>query len=144
MTEIFYRKRYQARRRALRKSMPNIRSDPLVKAQESANTRCTISTGTAWTNISLDFYCPEFKLAIEVDGDSHFVSGAEDYDKARQEYIESFGIQFLPASPAGGRFTNEDVCKNIDGVCQEIYEKIEVQKELDKLFPRVEKKVIES
>ena len=73
----------------------------------------------------IDFYCPEFKIAIEIDGDSHFKTGAEDYDKARQEYIESFGIQFLPASPAGGRFTNEDVCKNINGVCQKIYEKIE-------------------
>ena len=66
----------------------------------------------------LDFYCPKLKFAIEVDGDSHFVSGAEEYDKARQEYIESFGIQFI-------RFTNDEICKNLDGVCQEIYEKIE-------------------
>ena len=32
----------------------------------------------------LDFYCPRLKLAIEIDGDSHFVTGAEDYDKERQ------------------------------------------------------------
>jgi very-short-patch-repair endonuclease len=66
----------------------------------------------------LDFYCPRLKLAIEIDGDSHFMSGAEDYDKVRQEHIETFDIQFL-------RFTNEDVYKNIDGVCQTIWEKIE-------------------
>ena len=66
----------------------------------------------------IDFYCPELKLAIEIDGDSHFMSGAEVQDKIRQEYIESFGIQFL-------RFTNEDVYKNIDGVCQTVYNKIE-------------------
>lgn len=66
----------------------------------------------------IDFYCPELKLAIEIDGDSHFMSGAEVQDKIRQEYIESFGIKFL-------RFTNEDVYKNIDGVCQTVYNKIE-------------------
>ncbi len=66
----------------------------------------------------LDFCCPRLKLAIEIDSDSHFVIGAEEYDKERQEYIETFGIQFLPASPAGGHFTNEDVYTNIDRVCQ--------------------------
>ena len=66
----------------------------------------------------IDFYCPRLKLAIEVDGDSHFMPGIEGHDNIRQEYIESFGIQFL-------RFTHEDVCKNIDGVCQNIYIKIE-------------------
>jgi very-short-patch-repair endonuclease len=35
----------------------------------------------------LDFYSPRLKLAIEINGDSHFMSGAEAQDKARQEYI---------------------------------------------------------
>ncbi|MGD1043789.1 MAG: endonuclease domain-containing protein [Bacteroidota bacterium] len=65
----------------------------------------------------IDIYCPELELAIEIDGDSHFMPGAEEQDKARQEYIESFGIQFL-------RFTNEDVYKNIDGVCKTVFNKI--------------------
>jgi very-short-patch-repair endonuclease len=69
----------------------------------------------------IDFYCPRLKLAIEVDGDSHFKKGAEEYDKARQEHIEAFGIRFI-------RFTNEDILKNIDGVCQEIYDAIEIHK----------------
>ena len=69
----------------------------------------------------LDFYCPKLKLAIEIDGDSHFILGAEELDKARQQHIEAFGIQFLPASPAGRRFTNDDIYKNIDGVCQVVY-----------------------
>jgi very-short-patch-repair endonuclease len=69
----------------------------------------------------LDFYCPELKLAIEIDGDSHFMPGAQEQDKARQEHIEAFGIRFL-------RFTNEDVCKNIDGVCQAVYNAGELRK----------------
>ncbi len=66
----------------------------------------------------LDFYCPRLRLAIEVDGDSHSKMNVEEYDKARQDYIESFGIQFL-------RFTNDDVRKNIDGVCKIIYNEID-------------------
>lgn len=66
----------------------------------------------------VDFYCPKLKLAIEVDGDSHFYPGAQEYDQKRQKYIESFGIRFL-------RCTNTDVYENIDGVLEEILRFIE-------------------
>lgn len=61
----------------------------------------------------LDFYCPKLKLAIEIDGDSHFVERAEEYDKRRQQFIERFSIKFL-------RFTNGDIYENLDGVIEEI------------------------
>ena len=32
----------------------------------------------------LDFYSPEIKLAIEIDGESHFQEGAAQYDNERQ------------------------------------------------------------
>ena len=66
----------------------------------------------------VDFYCPRLKLAIEVDGDSHFEEGAEEYDKRRQKYIEKIGIKFL-------RITNTDVYENLNGVMQIIFEKIQ-------------------
>jgi very-short-patch-repair endonuclease len=44
----------------------------------------------------LDFYCPRLRLAIEIDGDSHFINqDIIDYDKERQAYIENLGIEFL-------------------------------------------------
>ncbi len=61
----------------------------------------------------LDFYCPKLKLAIEIDGPSHFTSKAIKYDRQRQEYIESFGIKFF-------RVTNYDIYKNIDGVINKL------------------------
>lgn len=61
----------------------------------------------------IDFYCPEFKLAIELDGDSHFGEGSERRDTARQVFIESFGIKFL-------RFSNEDVFRNLEAVLEAI------------------------
>jgi very-short-patch-repair endonuclease len=57
------------------------------------------------------------KLAIEIDGESHFQPGAMERDTDRQRYIESFGIQFL-------RFTNADIYENLDGVIEKIAEYI--------------------
>jgi very-short-patch-repair endonuclease len=57
----------------------------------------------------VDFYCPELRLVIEIDGDSHFVAGARKYDERRENFIKSFKISCL-------RFTNQDVTKNIEGV----------------------------
>jgi len=62
----------------------------------------------------LDFYCPELKLAIEIDGDSHYMSEEViKYDIERQRYVETFDISFL-------RFTNDDVYTNIEGVIEVI------------------------
>ena len=67
----------------------------------------------------IDFYSLEIKLAIELDGDSHFVdSEAIKYDKNREKHINQFGIEFL-------RFTNLEVYQNLDKVFEKIEEKVE-------------------
>jgi very-short-patch-repair endonuclease len=66
----------------------------------------------------LDFYCPELKLAIELDGESHFHGHAPAYDATRQRYIEKFGIGVL-------RFTNVDLRDNLEGLLQTVYHKVE-------------------
>jgi len=50
----------------------------------------------------LDFYCPQSKLAVELDGDHHFTTDANLYDKRRDSFLQTLGIQVL-------RFENEDV-----------------------------------
>ena len=67
----------------------------------------------------VDFYCPELRLAIELDGDSHFNNKEVlEYDKRRQEYIERVNIKFL-------RFTNNEVFESLEGVIQAIQEEAE-------------------
>jgi very-short-patch-repair endonuclease len=61
----------------------------------------------------VDFYCTEFKLAIEIDGDSHFNEEAIKKDNSRTAYLEKEGIEVI-------RFTNTDVYKNIEWVIEEI------------------------
>jgi very-short-patch-repair endonuclease len=61
----------------------------------------------------LDFYAPGAKLAIEVDGASHFTPAGEDHDRARTEHLSRFGIKVV-------RVTNVDVLENLDGVVEAI------------------------
>jgi very-short-patch-repair endonuclease len=43
----------------------------------------------------LDFYCPELKLAIEVDGSDHETAWVSEYDDERSERLSIRGIKFV-------------------------------------------------
>ncbi|MDD5338819.1 MAG: endonuclease domain-containing protein [Dehalococcoidales bacterium] len=60
-----------------------------------------------------DFYCHQANLVIEIDGGQHFLKDNMEYDKVRDEYMISMGIDVL-------RFTNSEVLTNIDGVIETI------------------------
>lgn len=59
----------------------------------------------------LDFYCPEHRLGIELDGDSHDYK--YEYDEERTEYLRQQGIRII-------RFSNQQVFTSIQGVVYEI------------------------
>ena len=61
----------------------------------------------------LDFYCPDEKLCIELDGNVHFTDEGCEYDKSRTEFLETMHIRVI-------RFENKDVFDNTEGVLQEI------------------------
>jgi very-short-patch-repair endonuclease len=68
-------------------------------------------------NYIADFYCPQLKLIIEIDGVQHYFEETSNYDAKRTEYFESLGFYVL-------RFDNSDVKKDteevrmiIDNVC---------------------------
>ena len=63
----------------------------------------------------VDFYAPDARVVIELDGDSHYQDDAIAYDKIRTEYFESCGMKIV-------RFTNNDVMKNLEGVLNSIAE----------------------
>jgi very-short-patch-repair endonuclease len=46
----------------------------------------------------LDFYCPEARLAVEIDGDSHGVEGATAHDARRDAWLLAQNIQTLRIS----------------------------------------------
>jgi very-short-patch-repair endonuclease len=64
-------------------------------------------------NYIADFYCPKYKLIIEVDGGGHQEPEQQDYDKERTLFFENLEIQVL-------RFWNNDVLENSEGVYKKI------------------------
>ena len=59
----------------------------------------------------VDFYCPEAKLVIELDGESHV--GRANYDDRRTAFLMSEGVSVI-------RFTNDEVLQSIEAVVDAI------------------------
>jgi very-short-patch-repair endonuclease len=55
----------------------------------------------------VDFVCPEHRVVVELDGDSHI--GRAGRDRQRQSYLESEGYRVL-------RVGNDDVLNDLDAV----------------------------
>ena len=62
----------------------------------------------------LDFYSPEAKLCIELDGAGHYTLDGVKYDRQREAFLfKECGIKTL-------RFENKDLYYNLEGVLNEI------------------------
>jgi len=61
----------------------------------------------------VDFYCPECKLAVELDGEKHFNSMASEYDLRRTEFLNCLNIRIV-------RFENRAVFENLEAVLHAI------------------------
>ena len=59
----------------------------------------------------VDFYCPECKLAIELDGEGHFNSFKAEYDARRTAYLNRHNVQVL-------RIENRAVFDNLQAVLE--------------------------
>ena len=62
----------------------------------------------------LDFYSPEYKLAIEADGGQHYRETGLSKDAMRTQALAKAGITVI-------RFNDRDILNNIEGVGEEIY-----------------------
>ena len=43
----------------------------------------------------LDFFCPAFKLAVEVDGEGHTLGDRPESDAARDDWVRTRGVRIL-------------------------------------------------
>jgi len=65
----------------------------------------------------LDFYCPERRLAVEVDGGQHAGAHGLQRDAERDGYLSRHGIRVI-------RLWNNEVLQNAEGVTQRIREEL--------------------
>jgi len=67
----------------------------------------------------LDFYCPDVRLAIELDGHHHYKNNEQfAYDEERAEYLKENDIKVL-------RFFNADIADSINAVLEKIKSEVE-------------------
>lgn len=64
----------------------------------------------------LDFYCPQKKLIIELDGEIHNTTEAREYDMVRDKYFTELDYTVL-------RFLNREVENNVEKVLTAIKSK---------------------
>ncbi len=62
---------------------------------------------------TLDFYCIELKLAIELDGGQHYEAATRVHDQRRTLYLQQHGIEVL-------RFSNLEVIEQMSDVLEQI------------------------
>ncbi|MBE9214711.1 DUF559 domain-containing protein [Plectonema cf. radiosum LEGE 06105] len=117
MTQLYNKKSEKEKRRKLRQNI--VKAEKIIwdKIRNRQIEDCKFRRQYSVDKFVIDFYSPKLKLAIEIDGESHFMEGAVEYDRERQSYIKSFGIKFI-------RFTNNDVYDNLDGVLESIALKV--------------------
>ncbi len=64
----------------------------------------------------LDFYAPQLKLCIELDGEPHYTPEGTEYDKQREEWLlKVHGIRTI-------RFENSDVFRHYESIIEYIRE----------------------
>ena len=61
----------------------------------------------------VDFYCPQAKLVIELDGSQHYEESGRLYDNERTQFLQGFGLKII-------RIPNNQVNQNFGGVCEYI------------------------
>ena len=65
-------------------------------------------------NYIVDFYCPQAKLVIELDGSQHYEEDATAYDIKRTEYLNKHGIEVI-------RYSNRDINTRFRDICEDIH-----------------------
>ncbi|MBI3860887.1 MAG: endonuclease domain-containing protein [Planctomycetia bacterium] len=113
MTLSFNQLNTKKTRQALRASMPRAEVLLWSKLKGRKLLGCKFRRQYNIESYTVDFYSAELKLAIELDGESHYVAGKQASDARRDATIRSYGIRIL-------RFLNSDVYENLEGVWEAI------------------------
>jgi len=61
----------------------------------------------------LDFYCPEARVAVEIDGEGHAHAGQGERDERRDDWLRAQGIEVLRIAAAD---VMRDVADVADGI----------------------------
>jgi len=114
---LLYNKNLKQYARQLRENMTDAERRLWAKIRMKQLRGCQFYRQKPIGDYIVDFYCPRAKLVVEIDGSQHLVGETIQYDKIRDDYLNSLGLRVL-------RFTNADVLKNIKGVVERVKNEI--------------------
>ena len=117
MSQLFNRSAEKEKRRVLRQNATKAEQFVWHRLRSRQVENCKFRRQYSVDKYVLDFYGPEVKLAIELDGASHDSDEAIAADQVRQDEIAALGIRFL-------RFTNQEVYAHLDAVIERIAEMV--------------------
>ena len=108
---IPYNPKLKERAHELRKNMTG--AEKKIWHEFLKNIDCTVLRQKPLDNYIVDFYCPKYKLVIEIDGGIHTTAESRVYDELRTRVLEGYGLRVV-------RFSNQDVLDEFSMVCEEI------------------------
>ncbi len=117
--QTFNRSSTRAKRKNLRKSQTEAEMVLWQKLRGKGFMGCKFYRQYGIGEYIVDFYCPQRKLVIEIDGSQHSFGEGREYDESREEYMSSLTIKTI-------RFSNLDVLQNVEGVLTEIAKELEL------------------
>ena len=114
MTKLYNRKQEKEKRRDLRQNQTIAEANMWSQLRNRQLLGLKFKRQFSVDKYIIDFYCPEYKIAIELDGNVHELEDVKKYDAIRQKCLEDYGIHFI-------RITNDEYLGNSN----KAFEKIE-------------------
>lgn len=114
MTKIYNKTEKKVQRRELRKNQT--KEELILWAQVKARRFHGLKFRRQYSigNYVSDFYCPELRLVVEIDGGQHYEKENAEYDLQRTKYFKGLGMRVK-------RYTNVDVKNNLEGVMEDLF-----------------------
>lgn len=112
---IKYNKSYKERARLLRNNMT--KEEKRLWYDFLSKNKVRFLRQKVIENYIVDFYCPFKKLVIEIDGNQHYTVDGKEYDKIRDDILNSYNLKIL-------RFKNKEIQNNFNSVCTQINNEI--------------------
>jgi very-short-patch-repair endonuclease len=109
-----YNKNHKKFARELRSNQTEAETLLWFKLRKRQLKNCQFYRQRIICNYIVDFYCPDAKLVIEIDGGQHYSEPGLTKDALRDQHLEDLGLRVM-------RVSAREVFENTAGVMESIY-----------------------
>ena len=109
-----YNKRLNKFARELRQNMTEAETFLWLRLRKRQLKDCRFYRQRIICNYIVDFYCPDARMVIEIDGGQHYEEKGMKKDAERDRHLADLGLTVI-------RFSAREVFENPEGVLEKIY-----------------------